>query len=51
MTLAEIKNGLKMLNERYYFGMLDGATDAEEYQMRDAIIGAILILEGIENEG
>lgn len=43
--------GLKMIKERYYFGMFSGSqdmdldTESEEYMMRDALIEIVRELE------
>ncbi len=41
----KILEGLKLIDKRYYFGMLQGSTESEEYKMRDALIEAIRLLE------
>jgi hypothetical protein len=45
MSKEEILEGLKLIDKRYYFGMLQGKTESEEYKMRDAIMEAIRLLE------
>lgn len=45
MKMEEILEGLKLIDKRYYFGMLQGSTESEEYKMRDALIEAIRLLE------
>jgi hypothetical protein len=45
-----ILEGLKLIDRRYYFGMLQGKTESEEYKMRNALIEAIRLLENINKD-
>lgn len=51
MTNVDTVQGLKMIKERYFFGMFSGCNDldidneTEEYMMRDALIDIVRELE------
>ena len=52
---AGIIDGLKMIRDRYYFGMFVGSNmdmkqELDEYKMRDALYGVIEYLENSEDD-
>jgi len=49
LTLDKIE-GFKMITDRYYFGMFNGADDQEEYRMRDALFDVVKMLIEKKND-
>jgi len=41
---------LRMITDRYYFGMFNGADDQEEYRMRDALFDVVEMLIEKKND-
>ena len=49
LTVNRIED-LRMITDRYFFGMFNGADDQEEYKMRDALFDVVKMLIEKKND-